>query len=140
MLSWLGVRKINETWYETIGDEKARNELILANYTNWSTSSSRSNHDCAILYDDGTWQAGGRLCVRRETLCTVCSITNTPVFTLKGSCMVGDIDWNYYLVLDDKNKLTHYDGGQQHSDSRVRRPGRHHKHLPTHAVHQRYGE
>ena len=107
MLSWLGVRKINQTWYKSNDRETSHQEL---SYTNWDSSSSRSNHDCAILYEDGKWHAGGRLCLRRETLCPVCSIIDTPVFTLKGSCMESDIDWNYYMVVDDKHKLTHYEG------------------------------
>ena len=107
MLSWIGARKIDENWYTTTYVENAENKL---NYTNWDRSSARSHHDCAILHDDGKWRAGGRFCLRREALCTVCSITNTPVFTLKGSCSKSDIDWNYYMALNDQNKLTHYEG------------------------------
>jgi hypothetical protein len=32
------------------------------------------------------------------------------VFTVKGLCYESDVDWNYYMALDNKNRLAYFDG------------------------------
>jgi hypothetical protein len=43
-------------------------------------------------------------------LCTVCSFSELPVLTLNGLCYSVDADWNYYIHLDEANRISYYEG------------------------------
>ena len=103
---WIGARKIDDLWYE-VGDRDSFGGPL--NYTNVVQSMSVSESKCAYLRHDGTWIEGQSACTLLS-LCTVCEIKGNPVFTVKGICYMGDIDWNYYLSLDDKNQIKLYEG------------------------------
>lgn len=111
---WIGVRGINNVWYETNSNGSLGNSI---NYTKWSkvqpypTSDNCTNCiNCSYLQNDGFWKKGFHAICNFDALCTVCSITNTPVFTVKGACYNSDIDWNYYLNLDSMNQVKFFDG------------------------------
>ena len=62
------------------------------------------------MQQNGYWQKGQPPVCSWKTGCTVCSIPNTPVFTLKGMCDIGEADWNYYLALDNTNAVQFLEG------------------------------
>ena len=102
---WLGAKKINQKWYH-LSSTKAHGTLL--NYTK-SSYRYTYNSDCAYLRNDGVWLEAESKCYRLS-LCTVCEIEGTPVFTVKGLCRRSDYDWNYYLSVDDDNQIEFYEG------------------------------
>ena len=111
---WLGLQKRNSIWYNI-----ARNHsLMFGHHTKWSKRTKyRAIKDaCAYMNEDGSWGSIYKSLCEDTKLCTICSITNTPVFTLKGMCEKGtDLEWNYYLFVNTSHQLSHYEGYKQRS-------------------------
>ena len=105
-LTWLGVKRSDAVWYDVQGDD-LRQPI---NYSRWLTHFYKNNVDCAYLQSDGSWYYGLTGECPYENLCTVCSVTDTPVFTLKGVCDASGLDWNYYMNVDAKNEINNYEG------------------------------
>ena len=106
---WLGARKIDHKWYQS-GDNPSHVELL--NYTKIVYTRSTSNSKCAYLRNDGVWLEGQSNC-QSLSLCTVCEIKATPVFTMKGICPYSDFDFNYYISIDNLNQIQFYEGYKQ---------------------------
>lgn len=105
---WIGAREVNHVWYDVKSNGSHGNAI---NYTKWFThiyTYGRSN--CSYLRTDGYWEKGLDFTCTMDTICTICSIMNTPVFTIKGLCYSGTSDWNYYLALDNINQVESFDG------------------------------
>ena len=108
MLTWIGAKRSNNTWYELNFDDSRGSDLIYKNLKD--DQSQNKDSDCATLDENGYWHHARRLCTIRQTLCTICTITNTPVFTLKGACYESFIDWNYYMTVGNDYQIEHFDG------------------------------
>ena len=105
-ISWIGVIRRNHVWYEF-----DNNKTIGESYSNFNSISPFPNKDCAFLRPDGSWDsAWGSFCKSGVALCTICAINNTPIFTLKGTCTLSYIDWNYYLSLDREHRIQYFEG------------------------------
>ena len=91
---WLGAKRIDTKWYYLSTNLSYGKHL---NYTKAPYTRAASYSDCAYLRNDGVWLESQAICLEL-TLCTICEIKGTPVFTLKGTCTQGDYDWNYYLL------------------------------------------
>ena len=105
---WMGARKVNNSWYELNSKDALG---IKINYTNWFENSEYyANLQCTYLHTDGRWHVGFQLECDFYTLCTICRITRTPVFTVKGQCYKSGIDFNYYLVVDKMNQVHSFEG------------------------------
>jgi len=105
-LAWLGIAR-NSTACYNIDD---RNVLSPIKYGNWKRSVCPPGTACVFLEKDGRWSTSSKGKCAALKLCTVCSITGNPVFTMTGLCMNGKADWNYYLTIDESNKIEHYEG------------------------------
>ena len=103
---WLGARKVDHKWYY-LSTTKIHGNVL--NYTNIASVKSGSYSDCAYLRNDGVWLEATSGCYE-ISLCTVCEIIGIPVFTIKGICPESDYDWNYYLSMDNLNRIKHYEG------------------------------
>ena len=108
-IMWLGIQRIKSIWYEV----KENNVISVLNYSRLNAPISTANIDCVFLTSDGTWMYTSNtngICPTTY-LCTVCSITNTPIFTTKGPICSGSInDYNFYIGIDDKHEVTYYEG------------------------------
>ena len=113
-LVWLGLKRINSTWYDVKGDYKIKP----INYSRWQTTYFTDDMDCTFLQPDGSWYYGPTGSCPMQNLCTICSIEDTPIFTIKGLCETSNHDWNFYMGIDSKNKITYYEG---YKDSRISR-------------------
>ena len=105
--AWLGMERLNRKWYV----RNDGNMLEPIGYTNWNPSQWQKDADmvCPYMQTDGMW-AFTRTCTTLE-LCTICSFTKTPVFTLKGVCSVeSQLDWNYYFITNESNQIVGYEG------------------------------
>ena len=104
---WIGAGKWNQKWYEL--DENGRYGNLL-NYTNVFHSGSTPTSDCAYLQSDGAWLDASNVC-KKVSLCTICLIKDEPIFTMKGVCSLGEIDWNYYIDINKENyEVNMYEG------------------------------
>ena len=111
---WLGMERIDKNWYVP----ESNNQYVPINYTNWnSTYCTReecgpSNLSCPYMLRDGRWAFGLHWGTCSTTkLCTICSFTTTPMFTLKGVCAKNaHLDWNYYLATNQKHQVIGYHG------------------------------
>ena len=115
---WVGAKKVNGKWYEVDVGTNVKPKPL--NYT-YNYGSSSLHSDCSSLSDDGSWVAGTYSCTL-FSMCFVCYIPTQPVFTIKGTCSIGEIDRNYYLALDDLNSPSHYEGYKKtnyHFDNKV---------------------
>ena len=104
---WLGATYENQAWRQTKPGGSPGN---LISYTNWSSYAPSTHDRCAYMQKDGRWQKGQQTVCSWKTSCTICSIPNTPVFTLKGMCDFSEADWNYYLALDNTNAVEFLEG------------------------------
>ena len=109
-LAWLGTKRIEGVWYDVTEEDIIRR----LNYTKWSIDAlyGETSIDCSYIRTDGTWMYGysnNGTCPNLD-ICTVCTIINSPVFTLKGVCFESSVNWNYYLSIDDRHQITNYDG------------------------------
>ena len=111
---WLGAKKINYKWYSL--NARTSNRLSL-NYSKSLYTNTGSKSECAYLRNDGFWMDSYDEC-KALSLCTICEINETPVFTMKGgsSLILNDYDANYYLSLSPENQITYYEG---YKDSRM---------------------
>ena len=106
-LMWIGAEKWNDAWYKE--DSSTHTHQMRLNYTKVTRQQSASTSHCSYLRNDGSWWIGQADC-KVVSLCSVCEIVGVPVFTLKGTCSNSEIDWNYYLSIDDKHRLQMYAG------------------------------
>ena len=109
-LAWLGIKRIESVWYDVKEDDIIRP----LNYTKWSVYAfwGETSVDCSYIRTDGTWMyelTNNGTCSHLQ-ICTVCTIPNLPVFTLKGVCFESSINLNYYLNIDDRNQIINYAG------------------------------
>ena len=102
---WLGAKKHNHQWYHLDANTSRSDRL---NYTN-AIYRKTPNSDCVYLRNDGVWLDGTTNC-KRLSLCTVCEIKGTPVFTMKGLCPNSNFDWNYYIATDNVHRIKFYEG------------------------------
>ena len=81
-------------------------------FSNWDNRPNESeNTDCAFIKADGKWSfKQDKSCFPSLILCTVCTFDTFPVLTLNGLCDSLDVDWNYYISLDNSNKIKLYEG------------------------------
>ena len=84
------------------------------NYSAWFVDPmyGESSIDCSYICSNGKWNYRG---INNGTcpdldICTVCTIPNEPVFTLKGNCPDSNADFNYYLKLNEDGQIIAYDG------------------------------
>ena len=105
--AWLGLVKENSTWY-TLNAESQKSVL---NFTNWGNQPPIfGDTDCSYASESGKWKfQPSESCVNLE-LCTVCQIIGQPVFTINGLCSQNVFDFNYYLAIDEKHAISHYEG------------------------------
>ena len=103
-ISWIGVRSKNFVYYDTNDDTF----IQPISYSNFVREPTRSEKDCAILKQDGTWDNNAG-CFFKQ-FCTVCEFMNTPSILLRGFCFNALIDWVFYLREDDQNGRIVYDG------------------------------
>ena len=96
---WIGAKKRKQKWYEVDESGRYGNHL---NYTNVLHSGSTPTSDCAYLQSDGAWLDASNVC-KKVSLCTICLIKDEPIFTIKGVCSLGEIDWNYYIDINTEN-------------------------------------
>ena len=113
-LIWLGIKRIDGVWYDVKGDEA----IQPINYSNWIAEYFKDDMECASLKSDGTWFYAITGTCPGHTLCTICTIENTPVFTIKGLCDMSNHDYNFYMNIDSKNEITHYEGYKNNNISR----------------------
>ena len=105
--AWIGLKSNDSKWYETNNNDSLGR---VARYTNFAKNDVYINgYRCAYLPIKGEWQGGKWEC-REEKLCAICSIENTPVFTLKGMCENISMDANYYIISNDNKSLNVYEG------------------------------
>ena len=106
-LLWIGAEKWNDAWYKE--DSNTHTSQMRLNYTKVTHTQSASTSHCSYIRNDGSWWVGQSDC-RVVSLCSVCEIVGVPVFTLKGTCSSSEIDWSYYLSIDDRHRLEMYAG------------------------------
>ena len=107
-LLWIGTVKHENVWYETNKYGRIGNGL---NYTNMmSVYNDEPYILCAYMQSNGLWKGGLDNTCRLATMCTICLIEGEPIFTIKGSAMEEEIDWNYYLTLNSDNEISYFDG------------------------------
>lgn len=106
-LIWLGLKTHSHKWF--VSEDNG------LSYDNWERSSASLNSpgwkkECAFMTTSGTWAYAGDECFDM-TLCFVCSIPTSTVFTLKGACKKGTVfHWNYYLSINGTNQINSYEG------------------------------
>ena len=105
---WLGAIKQSHSWYEIRPDNVIGETLNYSNFIGTSQGSDVAN--CAILKSDGGWQEGSRFCTNYLALCPLCAVTGTPIFTIKGLDYIHAADYNYYMVLDEKHRISYLEG------------------------------
>ena len=108
---WIGAKMVDRKWYEPVTNETSNQESLgfPLNFTNLFRSTATPNYNCAYIQNDGHWLGGTYACTR-VSLCTICYINKQTVFTVKGVCNIGDLDWNYYISLDDEHQIKFYEG------------------------------
>ena len=106
-LVWIGIKKRNQVWYKIESGDTATERI---NYINMETTLGDPDLDCAYMQNNGLWRAGFGGACKLDTLCTICSIVNTPVFTMKGICFESDINWNYYMAINTSHQISYFDG------------------------------
>ena len=108
---WLGIKRINGEWYDMNDDVIVKP----IEYQKWSIDPNYGDTsvDCSYIRSDGRWmyhESNNGTCPNLD-ICTVCSIMNTPVFTLKGLCPLTPVDYNFYMNINKTSgTITHYEG------------------------------
>ena len=113
-LIWLGLKRINAVWYDARGDQP----IQPIKYSQWLNAYYKDEVDCAFLQSDGTWYYGVTGKCPIQNLCTICTIEDTPVFTIKGLCDLSNHDYNFYMNIDSKNEISSYEGYKDNNISR----------------------
>ena len=103
---WIGATKINYVWYEISTAGYSKTPL---NYTKILQAQATSHAECGWLRNDGGWMDGVYSCTL-VSLCTICEMRKQSIFTLKGTCDISEIDWNYYPYIDSRNEIKLYEG------------------------------
>ena len=108
LAAWLGLSYKNRKWYQVDDDKIMKN----VTFSNWdSRPNETEDTNCAFIKTDGTWSfKQDESCFPSLILCTVCSFDTFPVLTLNGLCDSLDVDWNYYIRVDDSHKIQLYEG------------------------------
>ena len=101
---WLGLKRENSVWKDITTESVIGSTL---NYSNWAISNYGNNVEYAYVKSNGLWKYSNE----RDTLelCTLCSIENVPIFTLKGVCKESGLFYNYFLKIGDKNEVEYYE-------------------------------
>ena len=114
---WMGFEKKNGTLFEvTLNDSRKT-----LNFSNWDElygeeQSTIHGNFCPFMYSDGKWGFERLEDCKRRRLCTICSFTTTPIFTLKGQCPNSSaLEWNFYLTTDSNYQLSYFQGFTQSS-------------------------
>ena len=99
--------KFGNNWY------KENDMLHAIKYSNWT--GSFWNHDnsgmCAYMRKDGQWMAESDESCKFVQLCTICELTDIPVFSLKGLCKTGtNFQWQYYPTINSSYQVDRYEG------------------------------
>ena len=103
--AWLGLTKESSVWYYL----NENNKKIGLNFTNWSNYQEwDTDTDCSYSNFEGKWSS--RVSCSSIELCTICKIIGNPFFTVNGLCYDTLFDFNYYIVLDDLNRIDYYEG------------------------------
>ena len=106
--TWLGLSKKDSIWYRL----DSGGLLNPINFSNWDyTPQDLVQTDCTYARRDGKWSKpwNPKACNKLQ-LCTICSITGNPVFTVNGLCSSNALDYNYYLMTDENNTVDYYEG------------------------------
>ena len=109
---WIGIQ--NFQW-STV--QQQNTNLNHENYTNWGQSylnmmSAYKGElvQCAYVTNAGFWGIGMYDECQSYRLCTICSISQTPVFTIKGlSQKEPKIHLNYYLIHNNFHQIDMYE-------------------------------
>ena len=110
-LVWLGLERVDSVWYDVKGSQR----LHRIEYSRWLSTYFADNIDCAFLQSDGLWYYGSTGSCPNQNLCTICSIEDTPVFTMKGFCLSSNHDWNFYMNINSVNEISNYEGYKDNS-------------------------
>ena len=111
---WLGMEKTNRVWYA----HNDHGKLSTLNYTNWDPTRCTTDDcgydtgGCPYMLTDTKWAFGLHwgTCSSLK-LCTICSFTDTPIFTLKGTCSErSQLDQNYYFLVNQSHQISSYEG------------------------------
>ena len=107
---WLGLEKLESTWRKTDIEQ-----LIFENktYSKWRDDNWKAEHRgmCSRIHTDGLWTAEIKMECDALRLCTVCELSNTPVFSMKGLCRkTSPLQWNYYPIMNDSYQIDTYEG------------------------------
>ena len=109
---WLGVVKRKEKWFKL--NYNVKQMYTKQNYTNWGKEykfAYKMEDGCAYMTPEGKWGFSDWNVCRQLRLCAICSVTQTPVFTLKGLCAKGStLEWNYYPLLSKTHQIESLDG------------------------------
>ena len=101
---WLGLRRSEWAWRDVTTDRYIGSSL---NYSNWAIENYGKYVEWSFIQSDGFWKyAKGKDGIE---LCTICSFSNIPIFTLKGVCKHGGVYYNYYFKLNDKKEIDFYE-------------------------------
>ena len=79
-------------------------------YSNFITVPHSDSDDCAILKDDESWEEAFKFCRNYLALCPLCAVTGTKIFTMKGISSLESSDYNYYMILDEGNTISYFEG------------------------------
>ena len=111
---WMGMERKNKVWYA----HDTHDQMKTLNYTNWDPTrctTADCGYDtgsCPYMLTDTKWAFGLHwgTCSSLE-LCTICSFTDTPVFTMKGICSErSQLDLNYYFLVNETHQISSFDG------------------------------
>ena len=106
---WINLEFYQSSWYE-FDDNIPMKE---ANHTNWKHNDDNTinyiQNRCAYMERSGKWNVITEEKCTYIRLCTLCSISGTPVFSIKGD--VNEyFDFTYYLHVDDSKQVDFYEG------------------------------
>lgn len=120
-LIWLGLQSSSRNWIDDNG-----HIMGSANYTNWGSTFKELNKPglnraCAFMTTDGSWAYASDEC-DYITLCFICTIPRSTVFTLKGTCKLSSaFQWNFYPLVNSSHQISSFEGykrGQQIVESK----------------------
>ena len=108
--AWVGLVTLESGWARY----NEQHELVQHNsYSNWTGSNWEHSVQgmCVRMRKDGSWNAERKKNCKHLRLCTICSLTKTPIFSLKGLCEKGtQFQWHYYPNINSSYQIDRYDG------------------------------
>ena len=106
---WLGIKPINKSIYEILHNGQLVDPPV---YMNWDKFTPfYPNLGCSFMQNDGFWGFKDSDTCNKLELCTVCTLDEVPIFTLKGlPPKVSFVDRNYYVITNSSNQISYYDG------------------------------